>query len=156
MGAVSSTLSALPILAPELFGQIAYSKNRIQNYREQDYPASGRHDREDQAASPRHRAFPPNHDWAGPPPRLRRRTPDRAAPGSAKPRDYLEDITSDGIGNESRPLNLMSALPVNSGTAKHKKTARRRSLGSADRGLNYATWNAQFLRRSLYPATPGF
>jgi hypothetical protein len=106
----------LPILASELFGQIACSKNRIQNYCEQDYPASGRHDREDQAALPRHRAFRPNHDWAGPPPRLRRRTPDRAAPGSAKPRDYLEDITSDGIGNESRPLSLMSAPWVNFGT----------------------------------------
>jgi hypothetical protein len=55
----------LPILASELFGQIACSKNRIQNYCEQDYPASGRHDREDQAASPRHRAFRPNQIGRG-------------------------------------------------------------------------------------------
>jgi hypothetical protein len=52
--AISSTLSALPILAPDLFGEVASGKNRTQNYCKQDYPASGRHDREDQAASPRH------------------------------------------------------------------------------------------------------
>jgi hypothetical protein len=58
--AISSTLSALPILGPDLFGEGASRKNRIQNYCEQDYPTSCRHDREDQAASPRHRAFRPN------------------------------------------------------------------------------------------------
>jgi hypothetical protein len=52
--AISSTLSALPILGPDLFGEGASRKNRIQNYCEQDYPTSCRHDREDQAASPRH------------------------------------------------------------------------------------------------------
>jgi hypothetical protein len=52
--AISTTLSALPILAPDLFGEGASRKNGIQNYREQDYPTSCRHDREDQAASPRH------------------------------------------------------------------------------------------------------
>jgi hypothetical protein len=30
--AISSTLSTLPILAPNLFGEFAGSKNRIQNY----------------------------------------------------------------------------------------------------------------------------
>jgi hypothetical protein len=58
--AISSILSALPILGPDLFGEGASRKNRIQNYCEQDYPTSCRHDREDQAASPRHRAFRPN------------------------------------------------------------------------------------------------
>jgi len=52
--AISSTLSTLPILAPDLFGEFAGRKNRIQNYCEQDDPTSYRHDREDQAASPRH------------------------------------------------------------------------------------------------------
>jgi hypothetical protein len=52
--AISSTLGALPILAPDLFGEVASGKNRTQNYCKQDCPASGRHDREDQAASPRH------------------------------------------------------------------------------------------------------
>ena len=52
--AISSTLSALPILAPDLFGEFAGRKNRIKNYCEQDDPTSCRHDREDQAASPRH------------------------------------------------------------------------------------------------------
>jgi|SRR5450631_1159720 hypothetical protein len=63
--AISSTLSALPILGPDLFGEGASRKNRIQNYCEQDYPTSCRHDREDQAASPRHRAFRPNTIWRG-------------------------------------------------------------------------------------------
>ena len=53
--AISSTLSALPILGPDLFGEGASRKNRVQNYCEQDYPTSCRRDREDQAASPRHR-----------------------------------------------------------------------------------------------------
>jgi hypothetical protein len=52
--AISSTLSTLPILIPDLFGEFAGRKNRIQNYCEQDDPTSCRHDREDQAASPRH------------------------------------------------------------------------------------------------------
>jgi hypothetical protein len=50
-GDIIDALSALPILAPDLF---AGRKNRIQNYCEQDDPTSCRHDREDQAASPRH------------------------------------------------------------------------------------------------------
>src|SRR5258706_15650877 len=49
-----SGLSALSILVSGLFGEWASGKDRTQNYCEQDYPASGRHDREDQAASPRH------------------------------------------------------------------------------------------------------
>jgi hypothetical protein len=42
--ATSLTLSTLPILAPNLFGEFASRKNRIQNYREQDYPTSCRRD----------------------------------------------------------------------------------------------------------------
>jgi hypothetical protein len=38
--AISSTLSTLPMLAPDLFGEVASRKNRIQNYCEQDYPTS--------------------------------------------------------------------------------------------------------------------
>jgi hypothetical protein len=53
-GSISSTLSTLPILAPDLFGEFAGCKNRIQNYCAQDDPTSRRHDREDQATSPRH------------------------------------------------------------------------------------------------------
>jgi len=53
-GDIIDALSALPILAPDLFGEVASRKNRIQNYCEQDDPTSCRHDREDQAASPRH------------------------------------------------------------------------------------------------------
>ncbi len=41
-------------LVSGLFGERASLKNRTQDYCEQDYPASGCHDREDQAASPRH------------------------------------------------------------------------------------------------------
>jgi hypothetical protein len=73
--AISSTLTALPILAPDLFGEGASRKNRIQNYCEQDYPASCRHDREDQAASPRHLSFPYKHDWAGPLPSITQQRP---------------------------------------------------------------------------------
>ena len=36
MEAISSTLSTLPILASDLFGEAARGKNRIQNYCEQD------------------------------------------------------------------------------------------------------------------------
>ena len=57
---LSSSPSTLPILAPDLFGEVASRKNRIQNYCEQDYPTSCRHDREDQVASPRHCAIHPN------------------------------------------------------------------------------------------------
>jgi hypothetical protein len=42
--AISSTLSTLPILAPDFFGEFAGRKNRIQNYCEQDDPTSCRHD----------------------------------------------------------------------------------------------------------------
>jgi hypothetical protein len=52
--AISSTLSTLAILAPNLFGEFAGRKNRIQNYCEQDDPTSCRQDREHQAAAPRH------------------------------------------------------------------------------------------------------
>ena len=52
--AISSTPSTFPILTPNLFGEFAGRKNRIQNYCEQDDPTSCRYDREDQAASPRH------------------------------------------------------------------------------------------------------
>ncbi len=52
--AISLNLSALPIFAPNLFAQLATPKKRIQNDDEQDYPASGRHDRKEQAASPSH------------------------------------------------------------------------------------------------------
>jgi hypothetical protein len=52
--AISSAQSTLPILAPDLFGGFAGRKNRIQNYCEQNDPTSCRHDREDQAAPPRH------------------------------------------------------------------------------------------------------
>ena len=38
--------------------QAASGKDRIQNYCEQNYPASARQDREDHVASPRHWAFP--------------------------------------------------------------------------------------------------
>ena len=63
--AISSTLSTLPILAPDSFGEFAGRKNRIKNYCEQDDPTSCRHDREDQAASPRHWAFPSKYDLSG-------------------------------------------------------------------------------------------
>jgi hypothetical protein len=50
-----------PIIEPErfaypsgLFGECASGKNRTQNYCEQDDPATGRHDREDQATSSGH------------------------------------------------------------------------------------------------------
>jgi hypothetical protein len=42
--AISSILSTLPILAPDLFGEFASRKNRIQNDCEQDYPTPCRHD----------------------------------------------------------------------------------------------------------------
>jgi hypothetical protein len=54
VGAILLTLSVLLILAPDLLGELARGKDRIQNYCEQDYPASGCQDRKDQAASSRH------------------------------------------------------------------------------------------------------
>ena len=50
-----------------LFGECASGKNRTQNYCEQDDPATGRHDREDQAASSCHYLSVQTNDWAGPP-----------------------------------------------------------------------------------------
>src|SRR3954452_2332140 len=54
---LSVILNALPILDPELFVDLVCGKNRIQNKCEQNYPASGRHDREHPDASPGHAAF---------------------------------------------------------------------------------------------------
>jgi len=54
---LSSSPSTLPILAPDLFGEVASRKNRIQNYCEQNYPTSCRHY---WVASPRHCAIHPN------------------------------------------------------------------------------------------------
>jgi hypothetical protein len=43
----SAILSALPILAADLFVEFVRGKNRIQNEREHHYPAHCRKDRED-------------------------------------------------------------------------------------------------------------
>src|SRR6266700_6446749 len=125
---LSSTPSTLPILAPDLFGQVASRKNRIQNYCEQDYPTSCRHDREHQVASPRHCAIHPNTIERG---RGRRGT-QAATPNHAGTHGRLRgahlpirhDSEDDRIlrftRNETRSLSLMFALPVNSGIEKLK------------------------------------
>jgi hypothetical protein len=52
--AILSIMGTLPILAPDLFGEFASRKNRIQNDCEQDYPTSCRQNREDHASFASH------------------------------------------------------------------------------------------------------
>jgi hypothetical protein len=50
----SAILKALPILAPDLFVEFVCGKDGIKNKCEQNYPASGRNDREHPYTSPAH------------------------------------------------------------------------------------------------------
>ena len=105
----------VPISAPDLSGEVARRKNRIQNYCEQDYPTSCRHDREHQVAWPRHCAIHPNRIERGGAAAGYKRRPlimRYAWPLRGAHRPIRHDCEDDRIlrftCNETRSLSLMS------------------------------------------------
>lgn len=105
----------------------ACSKDRIQNEREQKYPAAGGQDGGYQPASARHYGFKPLGGAAAP---LGKRRPLIALGGGmalGASRDYADDRTTTAPGKRSRVLRLMPALRVNSGTGAYRAGGSDRS-----------------------------